>query len=66
MIFGSGEIVSLLTQHGLVDEYTFVISPLLLGEGILPIHGVTKRLPLKLLDCKTFPTGCVRLHYAKA
>ena len=26
MIFGSGSIVSLLTQHGLIDDYTFVLS----------------------------------------
>ena len=66
MIFGSGSIVSLLTQHGLIDEYTFVVSPLLLGSGILPVRGVTKHLKLKLLECKEFATGNVRLRYAKA
>jgi dihydrofolate reductase len=66
MIFGSGSIVSLLTEHGLIDEYTFVVSPLLLGSGLLPIRGVTKHVPLKLIECKEFAAGNVRLRYAKA
>ncbi len=66
MIFGSGSIVSLLTQHGLIDEYTFVVSPLLLGSGILPVRGVTKHVKLKLLECKELATGNVLMRYAKA
>ena len=33
IIFGSGSIVSQLTQHGLIDDYHFVVSPILLGSG---------------------------------
>jgi dihydrofolate reductase len=66
MIFGSGSIVSLLTEHGLIDDYTFVISPVLLGGGKLAIRDVSHRLALKLADVKEFPTGNVRLHYTKA
>jgi dihydrofolate reductase len=66
MIFGSGSIVSLLTEHGLIDEYTFVVSPLLLGSGILPVRGVTKHVKLKLVECKSFATDNVMLRYAKA
>lgn len=66
MIFGSGSIVSLLTEHGLVDDYTFVLSPILLGRGTVPIHDVTAKLALKLVDLKQFEHGNVRLHYTKA
>ena len=66
MIFGSGSIVSLLTEHGLIDEYTYVVSPLLLGSGMLPVRGVTKHVKLKLVECKEFATGNVMLRYAKA
>jgi dihydrofolate reductase len=66
MIFGSGSIVSQLTQHGLIDEYTFVVSPILLGSGMSPIRDVTSRMKLKLVECKEFATGNVRLRYAKA
>lgn len=33
MIFGSGSIVSQLTERRLIDEYQLVVSPLLLGTG---------------------------------
>jgi dihydrofolate reductase len=65
MIFGSGSIVSQLTQHGLIDEYTFVVSPIFLGSGMLPIRD-SSRLKLKLVECTQFATGNVRLRYAKA
>jgi dihydrofolate reductase len=66
MIFGSGSIVSLLTQHGLIDDYTFVLSPIVLGSGRLPIHDVQGKVALKLADVKQFEHGNVRLHYTKA
>jgi dihydrofolate reductase len=66
MIFGSGSIVSLLTEHGLIDDYTFVLSPIVLGSGALPIRDVTAKVALKLLDVTQFEHGNVRLRYAKA
>ena len=40
IIFGSGSIVSQLTQHGLVDEYQFVVNPVLLGGGKPLLGGI--------------------------
>ena len=65
MIFGSGSIVSQLTQHGLIDEYQFVVSPILLGSGRSPISGVPKSLRLELLEAKKYPSGNVMLRYAR-
>ena len=66
MIFGSGSIVSLLTAHGLIDEYQFIVSPLLLGTGRSLVSGVSRRLPLDLQEAKAFPSGNVMLRYARA
>jgi dihydrofolate reductase len=66
MIFGSGSIVSQLTEHGLIDEYQLVISPLLLGSGRPLVSGVPKSLKLELVEAKAFPSGNVRLRYARA
>ncbi|MEP6860489.1 MAG: hypothetical protein ABJE66_07715 [Deltaproteobacteria bacterium] len=57
---------SLLTRHGLIDDYTFVSSPIILGSGMLPIRDISAKLPLKLVDVKQFEHGNVRLRYAKA
>jgi dihydrofolate reductase len=65
MIFGSGTIASLLTQHGLVDEYQFIVGPVLLGSGRPLLGDVSTLTKLKLLEVKEFPSGNVRLRYAR-
>ncbi|HEY9229292.1 MAG TPA: dihydrofolate reductase family protein [Gemmatimonadaceae bacterium] len=66
MIFGSGSIASALTEHGLIDEYQFIVNPVLLGTGRPLIGGVANRLPLELLDAKAFKkSGDVMIRYAK-
>ena len=66
LIFGSGSIASLLTRHGLIDEYMFVVNPLLLGDGRQLLTGVPQSLRLRLLEAKPFPSGNVLLRYARA
>jgi dihydrofolate reductase len=65
IVFGSSSIVSQLTEHGLIDEYQFVVNPILLGNGRSLIHDVSKTLRLDLVDAKTFPSGNVMLRYAR-
>lgn len=65
MIFGSGSIVSLLTRHGLIDEYRFVVGPVLLGSGRPLVGGVPESLRLDLLEAKAYPSGNVVLRYAR-
>jgi dihydrofolate reductase len=65
IIFGSGSIVSQLTQHGLIDEYQFVVCPILLGSGRPLLSGVSKSLKLDLLEAKGYPSGDVMLRYAR-
>jgi dihydrofolate reductase len=64
IVFGSGSIVSQLTQQGLIDEYQFVVCPILLGSGRPLLSGVSKRLRLDLLEAKEFRSGDVMLRYA--
>jgi dihydrofolate reductase len=64
MVFGSGSIASQLTQHRLVDEYVFVVSPVALGSGTTLLRDVSKSLRLRLLEAKSYASGNVRLRYA--
>jgi dihydrofolate reductase len=66
LIFGSGSITSLLTRYGLIDEYQFVVNPLLLGDGRSLVTGVPNRLRLELREARPFPSGNVMLRYARA
>jgi riboflavin biosynthesis pyrimidine reductase len=49
----------------LIDEYQFVVSPLLLGSGRPLLSGVPKSLRLDLLEAKQYPSGNVMLRYAR-
>jgi riboflavin biosynthesis pyrimidine reductase len=56
-----------LIQLGLVDEFRFVIGPVIAGEGRRLLDGVSlqERLQLKLVESKIFKSGCVALRYLK-
>ncbi|MEO5959203.1 MAG: dihydrofolate reductase family protein [Opitutaceae bacterium] len=66
MIFGSGTLVSQLTQKGLIDEYQMVVQPVVLGRGRTMFEGVKKELDLKLTHTRTFKNGCTYLCYKPA
>jgi len=65
MIFGSGSLVTQLTERGLVDEYQFVVNPILLGSGRPLLSGATVNAKLDHLESKAFPSGNVMIRYAR-
>lgn len=62
-ILGSGTIVSLAAQEGLVDEYQVVVIPVVVGKGRTMFEGISKRLRLKLKTVRSFRNGNVLLCY---
>jgi len=66
VILGSGTIVSQLTQAGLIDEYQFVVDPIVLGDGRTLFEGVKDKLNLKRTNARTFGNGNVVLTYQPA
>jgi dihydrofolate reductase len=67
ILVGGVDIPSQLIELGLVDEYRFVVGPILAGEGRRLLEGVSllERLQLKLVESKVFRSGCVALRYLK-
>lgn len=63
VIFGSGSIVSQLAQAGLIDEYQFVMDPIVLGSGRTMFGGLRERFALKLKKSQTFANNNVLLSY---
>ena len=61
-IFGSGTIVQQLAKAGLIDEYLFILSPVMTGTGKSLFEEVQK-FNLKLLETRNFDSGNVMLHY---
>jgi dihydrofolate reductase len=67
ILLGGIDVPSQLIELGLVDEYRFVVGPILAGEGRRLLEGVSlpERLQLKLVESKSFKSGCVALRYLK-
>ena len=67
ILVGGVDIPSQLIKLGLVDEYRFVVGPIIAGEGRRLLEGVSlqERLQLKLIESTIFKSGCVALRYLK-
>jgi len=67
ILVGGVSVASQLIELGLVDEYVFVVSPIIAGEGRRLLEGVSlrERLQLRLAESKFFKSGCVALRYSK-
>jgi dihydrofolate reductase len=67
ILVGGIDIPSQLIQLGLVDEYRFVVGPIVAGEGRRLLEGVSlpESLHLKLVESKIFESGRVALRYLK-
>jgi dihydrofolate reductase len=62
-ILGSGSIIGLFTEHGLIDEYQFMIDPVAIPDGTPVFAGITKNLELELIGSRVFKSGVVLLSY---
>jgi dihydrofolate reductase len=67
ILVGGVDIPSQLIELGLIDEYRFVVGPIVVGEGRRLLDGVSlpERLQIKLVESKIFQSGCVALRYLK-
>jgi dihydrofolate reductase len=67
ILVGGVDVPSQLMKLGLIDEYRFVVMPIIAGEGRRLFDGVNlqKKLQLELVESKTFKSGCVALRYLK-
>ena len=52
-----------LAELGLIDEYEFVVQPVLAGHGPTLFAGLSKRVDLKLVGRREFGSGAVAMRY---
>ena len=64
---GGVHLASQLAALGLIDEYHFAVHPIIAGEGRRLFEGINlqEKLQLRLVESKTFTSGCVVLRYLK-
>jgi dihydrofolate reductase len=65
-ILGSGSIVAELAPEGLIDEFQFVVNPVVLGAGRTMFDGIADGLSLTLTKSRAFRNGNVLLCYEPA
>jgi len=63
MMGGAGIIASFLDEKE-IDEFVIHVIPTFIGEGIPLIAPARRTVELKLISCKKFSDGSVKLHYA--
>ncbi|RXZ50513.1 deaminase [Agromyces fucosus] len=52
-----------LADLGLIDEYEFVVQPVLAGHGPTLLAGLRERIQLELVDRHEFRSGAVAMRY---
>lgn len=62
---GGGQVVKLLMEKNLIDEYIISVVPIILGDGKRLFIGETPMINLKALPSKQFESGLVQLRYVK-
>lgn len=63
VIMGSGELIRSLMASNLVDEYSLLIHPLILGEGRRLFAEGVPHASLKLISTKTTDKGVIAVTY---
>ncbi len=68
ILVGGVDIPSQLMELDLIDECRIVVTPVIVGEGRRLFERVSlpEKRRLKLVESKTFKSGCVALRYLKA
>jgi dihydrofolate reductase len=66
LIYGSGSLVRLLLQHGLLDQLRLMIYPVVLGAGKLLFTETGSKKELELAGVTTTSAGVLVVDYKKA
>lgn len=62
-ILGSGSMVTQFAEKGLIDDYQFMVDPVVIGSGTPLFKDIGRKLDLKLTNARTFKSGVVLLSY---
>ena len=63
LVQGSGDLLQTLWKNGLVDEFSVLIFPVVLGKGKRLFGSGATPAGLKLVKSRSFPTGVIVANY---
>ena len=67
VLLGSGKLANGLDQLDLIDEYLFLIHPIISGHGptLYQAGGLPTSRRLRLLSSRVFSNGVIAMHYCR-
>jgi dihydrofolate reductase len=65
ILAGSISIAAQLLKLNLIDEFWFVVHPIIAGKGPRLFDGIDLNTKLQFVDSKKFSSGVIVLHYKK-
>lgn len=66
LLLGGVRLPLALADSGLIDDYVFVVHPVLAGHGPTLLSGLRDRVSLDLVDQRQLRSGAMVLHYVPA
>jgi len=60
---GGSNLALTLLEAGLIDEFRFIVNPIVIGAGTTVFSGIRDRVDLELLEARKFASGNVLLRY---
>lgn len=63
VMFGSPGLAMALAQHGLIDEYHFLVQPMIAGRGPTLFRNIGSTPDLRLVEARSFRSGVVLHRY---
>ena len=60
---GGSDLAVSFIKEGLIDEFRFMVAPIVIGQGAQVFKGLESRLDLELIKTRTFESGNILLYY---
>jgi len=60
---GTSDLAVSFIKEGLIDEFRFMINPVVVGGGRRIFEGLNRKLDLELMESRNFASGNVLLYY---
>jgi len=63
ILIGGSELAISFVKEGLMDEFWFMINPVIIGKGTAILSGLGQKLGLELIMTRSFKSGNLLLYY---
>ena len=66
LVLGGSDLGAEFARHDLIDEYRLYVHPMVIGRGTPMLRPSDAKVPLRLIETRTFGNGVVMLRYERS